>query len=105
LLSTDGALAKPGFRLASSPAYRNVEPCPERCGISGPSTGNWSVYPNFKQIKKCKQTMFYDLSFYDQVDDQADSHRINACSSFGPDFSKLPGSTTRIASSRVATTT
>ena len=97
LLSVDRALAKPGFRLTSSPTYRNFEVCPERCSISGPNTGNWSVYPNFKQIKKCKQTMFYDFSLYDQVDEQAVNHRIHACSSFGPDFSKLPVSTARIA--------
>lgn len=57
------------------------------------------MFPDFKQIKKCKQSMFYDFSIYDEVDNQADTHRIHACSSFGPDFSKLPSSKARIASS------
>jgi GH18 family chitinase len=96
----DGALAKPGTRHASGPSYRNVEACPERCSVSGPNTGNWSVYSNFKQFKSCKQTLFYDFSLYDQVDEQAESHRIYACSSFGPDFARLPqeSSTPSIAS-------
>ncbi|TPX08096.1 uncharacterized protein E0L32_010163 [Thyridium curvatum] len=89
-LSADGASAQSGFRLASSPAYRDVEVCPNRCFVSGPSTGNWSVHPDFKQIKKCKQSMFYDFSLYDPVDDEESTHRIHACSSFGPDFSVLP---------------
>lgn len=98
LLSAGGAVANPGDRHASSPSYRSAEVCPQRCDVSGPSTGNWSVYPNFKQIKKCKQTVFYDFSLYDQVDDQANNHRIHACSSFGPDFSDIPPSNARIAS-------
>jgi GH18 family chitinase len=32
--------------------------------------------------------MFYDFSLYDEVDDDSSSHRINACSSFGTDFTK-----------------
>ncbi|KAA8622106.1 hypothetical protein SMACR_09659 [Sordaria macrospora] len=90
LLSADGGMAakQPGFRFPSSPAYREV--CPERCIISGPNSGNWSVYPNFKQIKKCTQTMFYDFNLYDQVDNPDTNSRIAACTSFGPDFSLLP---------------
>ncbi|THC88729.1 hypothetical protein EYZ11_011829 [Aspergillus tanneri] len=98
LLSANGAVATPGFRNSASPSYRSAEVCPERCSVSGPSTGNWSVYPNFKQIKKCKQTMFYDFSLYDPVDDQAKNHKIHACSSFGPDFSQIPALGARIAS-------
>lgn len=70
-------------------AVRAVDFCPERCSVSGPSTGNWSVYPNFKTIKKCQQTMFYDFSLYDPVDDPDTNHRIQACSSFG-DFDNMP---------------
>lgn len=98
LVSADVALAKPGIRHASSPYYRNIDACPERCSVAGPNSGNWSVYPNFKQIKACEQTMFYDFSLYNPVDDPAATHRIQACSSFGPDFSKLPSSQARIAS-------
>ncbi|KAK3947971.1 hypothetical protein QBC32DRAFT_246732, partial [Pseudoneurospora amorphoporcata] len=90
LLSADGGMAakQSGFRFPSSPAYREV--CPERCIVSGPNSGNWSVYPNFKQIKKCTQTMFYDFNLYDQVDNPDTNSRIAACTSFGPDFSLLP---------------
>jgi len=63
---------------------------PERCTVSSPSTGNWSVYPNLKAIKRCQQTMFYDFSLYDPVADPSTSHRIQTCSSFGPDFDNLP---------------
>ncbi|KAK3398714.1 hypothetical protein B0T20DRAFT_411850 [Sordaria brevicollis] len=90
LLSADGVMAvkQPSFRFPSSPAYREV--CPERCFVSGPNSGNWSVYPNFNQIKKCSQTMFYDFNLYDQVDNPNTNSRIAACTSFGPDFSLLP---------------
>lgn len=100
LLSADGVMAakQPSFRFPSSPAYREV--CPERCIVSGPNSGNWSVYPNFKQIKKCSQTMFYDFNLYDQVDNLDTNSRIAACTSFGPDFSLVPpnNSAARIAS-------
>lgn len=101
LLSADGVLAKPGssfFRKAHSPAYRSAGNCPERCSVSGSNPGNWSVYPNFQQIKRCEESMFYDFSLYGPVDDQDGSHRIHACSSFGPDFAALPGSVSTLAS-------
>ncbi|KAE8152020.1 chitinase [Aspergillus avenaceus] len=100
LLSAGVAATTPGYRHSFSPSYRNSDVCPERCSVSGPVTGNWSVYPNFGQIKRCEQTMFYDFSLYDQVDDQANNHRIYACSSFGPDFSNMLPSSARIASAK-----
>ncbi|KAL2868998.1 uncharacterized protein BJX67DRAFT_387104 [Aspergillus lucknowensis] len=90
LLPPDGVVATPGFRKSASPGYRSADVCPERCSVSGPNPANWSVYPNFDQIKKCKQTMFYDFSLYDPVDDKGVHHKIHACSSYGPDFSQLP---------------
>ena len=69
---------------------RAVDFCPEWCVITGPNTGNWSVYPNFNIIKRCQQTMFYDFSLYDPVDDPNTNHRIQACSSFGTDFDNMP---------------
>lgn len=92
LLLSDGAVASPGHAESSVTPYRNFDVCPERCSISGPNTGNWSVYPNFKKIGKCQQTMFYDFSLHDPVDDPEVNHRIYACSSFGPDFSRMPPS-------------
>ncbi|KAL4899490.1 hypothetical protein BDW74DRAFT_171529 [Aspergillus multicolor] len=94
----DATYASLGPRNGVSPGYRSsTSLCPERCSVSGPNTGNWSVYPDFRQIKRCDQTMFYDFSLYDPVDDKSQSHRIHACSSFGPDFSIMPASTLRIA--------
>ncbi|KAK6499976.1 hypothetical protein TWF481_010333 [Arthrobotrys musiformis] len=69
---------------------RPVDFCPERCAISGPSPGNWSVYPNFRLIERCQQTMFYSFNIYDPVDDPDTNHRIQACSSYGVDFSSIP---------------
>ncbi|KAI9040038.1 uncharacterized protein KD926_008601 [Aspergillus affinis] len=98
LLCFDGVVATPGYRHSASPSYRNADICPERCSVSGSNIGNWSVYPSLNKIRKCKETLFYDFSLYDNVDDQASNHRIQACSSFGPDFSNLPSSSARIAS-------
>ncbi|PYI01817.1 chitinase [Aspergillus sclerotiicarbonarius CBS 121057] len=93
------ATATPGFRKSASPSFRSsASICPERCSNSGPNTGNWSVYADFKQIRKCKETMFYDFSLFDHVDDRNGTHRIQACSSYGPDFAGFPASTARIAS-------
>ncbi|KAL2132723.1 hypothetical protein VTI74DRAFT_3433 [Chaetomium olivicolor] len=82
----DGAVA---FIPLVGTAVQTVDFCPERYAVSGPSTGNWSIYPNFKIIKRCQQTMFYDFSLYDPVDDPDINHRIQACSSFGPDFDNM----------------
>ncbi|KAL4879073.1 hypothetical protein BJY04DRAFT_229417 [Aspergillus karnatakaensis] len=105
LLSTPGALATPGYRKSASPGYRSsADVCPERCSVAGSNTGNWSVYPNFKQIKHCKETVFYDFSLYDPVDDTGTNHKVHACSSYGPDFAQLPPSESgmRIASASAA---
>ncbi|KAF4228068.1 hypothetical protein CNMCM6805_002454 [Aspergillus fumigatiaffinis] len=96
LLFTNGATATPGFRNAAGPSYRSSDVCPERCCVSGANTGNWSVYPDFKQIRKCKQAMFY----YFSVDDKDVNHKIHACSSYGPDFGGIPASAARIASTQ-----
>jgi hypothetical protein len=89
-LSADGVMAKPRLRLSSSPNYRNFNQCPQRCADAGPNTGNWSAYPSFKSVSRCEQTMFFDFSLYDPVDDPSRNHNLFACSSFGPDFDKLP---------------
>ncbi|KAK4195986.1 family 18 putative glycoside hydrolase [Triangularia verruculosa] len=68
--------------------------CPERCGLSGANSGNWSAYPSFTPIRSCQETMFYDFSLYDPVDDPSINHRIQACSSFGPDFQQIPAENT-----------
>ncbi|KAL2821615.1 chitinase [Aspergillus granulosus] len=94
LLSTAPAIA------GASPGYRSASLCPERCDVSGADTGNWFVYPNFKQIRKCKETMFYDFGLYDDVDDKGTTHRIQACSSYGLDFMDIPASSVRIASAQ-----
>lgn len=87
-----------GAKTGASPGYRGSSSlCPERCSVAGPNTGNWSVYGDFRQIKRCDQTMFYDFSLHDPVDEAGVSHRIQACSSFGPDFSMIPRETMRIA--------
>ncbi|KAJ6140241.1 hypothetical protein N7471_006727 [Penicillium samsonianum] len=100
LLAANGAVATQGFKSSASPGYNSIDVCPERCSVSGPNTGNWSVYPDFKKIKKCKETMFYEFSLYDPVDNRDVNHKIHACSSFGPDFSEIPASTMRVASGK-----
>ncbi|KAL5332613.1 hypothetical protein BJX70DRAFT_392853 [Aspergillus crustosus] len=98
LLSRDGATATSISRKPASPSYSSANVCPGRYGVSGPSTGNWSVYPNFNKIQKCPKTMFYDFSLYDQVDNKDENHRIQACSSFGTDFASFPVESVQLAS-------
>ncbi len=90
LLSFRGALGDTGFQPALHSTYHNNDPCPERCIVSGPSPGNWSVYPDFRTIRHCKQTMLFEFGLYDNVDLNQVNHRIQVCSSFGPDFASLP---------------
>ncbi|EYB33358.1 hypothetical protein FG05_10561 [Fusarium graminearum] len=80
-------------RLGASPYYLNHDDCPERCSISGPEPGNWSVYQDLTQLRKCQETMFFAFSLFDPIDEDS-THRIHACTSFGPDFSLLPNATT-----------
>ncbi|OQE13229.1 hypothetical protein PENFLA_c052G09546 [Penicillium flavigenum] len=100
LLAANGVVASPGLKSSTSPSSNSVDVCPERCSVTGPSTGNWSVYPDFRKIKKCKETMFYNFNLYDPVDDRALNHKIYACSSFGPDFLQIPASNARVASGK-----
>ncbi|KAL2152192.1 hypothetical protein VTH82DRAFT_5376 [Thermothelomyces myriococcoides] len=88
-----GALGLMPWAVAINPPVgmgaQAADVCPERCAVSGPQTGNWSVYPDFKVIKRCQQTMFFDFSIYDPVDDPNTTHRIHACSSFSSDFGNI----------------
>ncbi|RAH55255.1 chitinase [Aspergillus piperis CBS 112811] len=94
------AIASPGFRSFASQSYNSgASACPERCRDAGPNTGNWSVYSGFRQIRTCKETMFYDFSLFDDVDDWERTHRIQACSSYGPDFATFPATTAHVTSS------
>lgn len=89
------ALAYVNFegRQPASPGYQPKTPCPGRCSTAGPNPGNWSLYHNLDQIESCDQTMFYDFSLFDSVDNSSTSHRIYSCSSYGPDWSNLPNAT------------
>ncbi|KAF4986556.1 hypothetical protein FGRMN_10784 [Fusarium graminum] len=93
------ATAMAGNRLGASPYYLNSGACPERCSISGPEPGNWSVYSDLGQLRSCQETIFYAFSLYDPVDDDWTGHRIHACTSFGPDFAQLPSLTIAQSSS------
>jgi len=85
LKATLGAVAL-GPAIVGAYIDRN---CPDRCVDAGPTPGNWTVYPDFKQVGRCQQTLFYDFNLFDPVD-EAGPHRIHACSSYGYDFKKLP---------------
>ncbi|KAJ5320667.1 hypothetical protein N7508_000950 [Penicillium antarcticum] len=66
--------------------------------LLGPNTGKWSVYPDFKKFKGCKDIMFCGFSLFDPVDDQDMNPEIHACSSFGPDIFQISAS--RVASGK-----
>ncbi|KAF2168013.1 glycoside hydrolase family 18 protein [Zasmidium cellare ATCC 36951] len=85
------------FRLPAAPGYRDRDVCPARCITSGPSPGNWSLYHNFEQIESCGQTIFYDFTLVDDVDDPDSLHRIYACTSTGQDWENVAPNTTAAA--------
>ncbi|KAK4496425.1 hypothetical protein PRZ48_012405 [Zasmidium cellare] len=84
----------PHFRLPAAPGYQSRNVCPARCSASGPSPGNWSLYHNFEQIESCGQTIFYDFTLVDDVDDADSLHRIYACTSTGQDWQNVAPNTT-----------
>lgn len=92
LLFGDLCSAQLGTLRAASPSYSGRDACPARCSVSGPSSGNWSVYHNFEQFQSCPQTLFYQFTLQDKVDDPETHHRIYACSSYGPDWANMPNS-------------
>lgn len=106
LISAQGSFAATShFRLSAAPGYRSRDVCPGRCSITGPASGNWSVYHNFDQIASCGETIFYDLTLMDRVDDQDTYHRIYACTSFGPDWGNLSPNTTNTTPAPSSNTT
>ena len=109
LLSCDVVFAQSGPtgfgpRQPVSPSYRGRDSCPERCSIAGPNPSNWSLYHNFDEIQSCTQTVFYEFSLYDQVDNSDTLHRIYACTSYGPDWTNLPNVTNVVPAETVNAT-
>ncbi|PKY00745.1 glycoside hydrolase [Aspergillus campestris IBT 28561] len=98
LLYVEGgsAIGTPDLRKPASPGYRGSDPCPTSCRITGPNPSNWSAYHNFEQLQSCKQSLFYEFSLYDKVDDPETLHRIYACASNGEDWYNLPQSQKKV---------
>lgn len=92
LMSADIVSGNPGLKLSASPGYRNSNVCPQRCNVVGPNPANWSAYHNLEQFDACPLAVFQAFSIYDNVDDASRPHGIYACSSYGPDFAKMPKS-------------
>lgn len=100
LLGVHVISAQLGSRQPAGPGYSGRDACPVRCSLAGPRAANWSVYHNFDQFQSCQQTMFYEFSLYDHVDDPKALHRIYACSSYGPDWTNLPDMTPELSVTR-----
>ncbi|KAL4805376.1 chitinase [Aspergillus unguis] len=78
--------------------------CPAEENVAGqmvpyPGQVHPTPYANFDKIKRCRQTLFYDFSLFDEVDQKDKNHKIYACSSYGPDFGLLPEAEIESASS------
>ncbi|KAI6781544.1 uncharacterized protein J7T54_001507 [Emericellopsis cladophorae] len=86
------------FRHAASPGYRPAsDVCPTRCIDAGADSANWPVYPGYNQLSDCPDTILYDFSLLDNVDDPDAPHRMFACTSYGPDWTGLQNSTLNAA--------
>lgn len=81
-LSNAGSALGYDFRHPVSPGYRPAsDVCPKRCADAGSDSANWPAYRGFNQLVHCPETMFYDFSLLDDVDDRGAPHRIFACTS------------------------
>ncbi len=86
------------FRHAVGPGYRPpTDVCPSRCLEAGSDSTDWPAYSGLDQLKSCPETVFYDFSLLDNVDDSSERHRIFACTSYGPDWTRLQNSTLKAA--------
>lgn len=93
--------AQQGARVPVSPSFQGIDPCPARCTITGPNSANWSVSRTLGPLGACPQTLFLDFSLSDNVDDEAENHRIFSCSSYGSDWANLPDATAPAAPIKV----
>jgi LysM repeat protein len=105
VLFSDLVIAKPGSRKAASPYYQPKNNCPGRCSIAGPNPSDWTFYHTLDKLALCDQSTFYEFSIFDQVDNSNASHRIYSCSSYGPDWTNLPNSTTEIVEGTIINST
>lgn len=97
LLSPTIVSAQAGSRQPASPSYQGRDTCPLRCSTAGPNPASWGLYRNFDQFQTCQQTLFYDFSLHDQVDNPNTAHRIYACTTYGTDWLNQPKSNTNVA--------
>ncbi|KAJ2984421.1 hypothetical protein NUW58_g6066 [Xylaria curta] len=77
-------------RGGRGPSFRGIDDCPSSCIQAGPSPGNWSLYHNLDQLSNCPETLFFDISLLDPVDDSASFHRLYTCSVGGGDWTYQP---------------
>ncbi|KAI0868461.1 hypothetical protein GGS24DRAFT_482282 [Hypoxylon argillaceum] len=77
-------------RGGRAPSFRGIDDCPSSCVQAGPSPGNWSLYHNLDQLSNCPETLFFDVSLSDPVDDPANLHRFYTCSVGGGDWTHQP---------------
>ncbi|KAI0182679.1 chitinase [Xylaria flabelliformis] len=77
-------------RGGRGPSFRGIDDCPSSCVQAGPSPGNWSLYHSLDQLSNCPETLFFDVSLLDPVDDSASLHRLYTCSVGGGDWTYRP---------------
>jgi len=77
-------------RGGRGPSFRGIDDCPSSCIQAGPSPGNWSLYHNLDQLSNCPETLFFDVSLLDPVDNSASLHRLYTCSVGGGDWTYQP---------------
>lgn len=88
-VESGSAIGTPALRRPAGPGYSGRDACPTACHIAGPNPSNWSAYHNVEQLQSCQQTLFFEFSLYDKVDDPETRHRIYACASNGADWFNL----------------
>ncbi|KAI0968044.1 hypothetical protein F4678DRAFT_482748 [Xylaria arbuscula] len=69
-----------------SPYYRGAVACPISCSQAGPSPSNWPLYHNIDQLNGCDETLFYDFSLHDPVDEPSSLHHLYTCTVGGGDW-------------------
>lgn len=79
-------------RQGISPTFQGLSSCPERCAVLGPEMAKWPAYRKLGDLDDCKESMLLGFSVHDDVDNDAENHRIFACTTYGNDWTNTKNS-------------
>ncbi|KAH8806180.1 hypothetical protein F5884DRAFT_627227, partial [Xylogone sp. PMI_703] len=56
-----------------------LQHCPDNCLALGTNPGNWTIIHDAQKLSYCNQTVLFDLSLHNTLDDPKTHTTIRAC--------------------------